>query len=79
MTRYFAGALVAVAVLGAQGCIGIGPKHDRLYVSEWKSKRDHPVQVERDWVYQGEWWEHVVFVDERVPSPKRADEWPLYD
>jgi len=50
-------ALVSVA-LGSAGCIGVGPQKDRLYVNEWKAKRTRPIQLQADWKYQGEHWEH---------------------
>lgn len=52
-------ALGAAVTLG--GCFG--PINDRLYVSEWKSKKEHPIPVYRGWTYQGEHWEHVVYED----------------
>jgi len=57
------GVLVGVALLcGALGC-GIGPHKDRLYVSEWKNKKDHPIRLDANWTYPGEHWEHAVYVD----------------
>jgi hypothetical protein len=49
-------------VLVACGC-GVGPIKNRLYVEEWKSKKRHPIPIERNWVYEGEHWEHAVYVD----------------
>jgi len=58
------GALAGV-LLG--GC-GFGPQDDRLYPSEWKSKRDDPIPVSKDFKYEGEHWEQVVWVEAEGPS-----------
>ena len=68
--RLVLGGAAAALFLGAAGC-GVGPINDRLYVSEWKSKRDRPVQIERGWQYEGEQWERAVYVDQK----KRPTDW----
>jgi|GraSoiStandDraft_46_1057282.scaffolds.fasta_scaffold984300_2 hypothetical protein len=56
--------LGALALASAIGC-GPGPKHNRLYVSEWKSKKSHPIQLEKDWEYEGEYMEHTKRVEHK--------------
>lgn len=56
-------AAAAILLLGA-GC-GFGPIEDRLYVSEWKSGRDHPKTLRKDWAYEGEEFERFVWADEK--------------
>jgi hypothetical protein len=66
--RYILGGVAAASLLvSASGCL-VGPINNRLYPSEWKSKRDHPVQLEKDWQYPGEHWEHVAAVDRATKS-----------
>src|SRR4051794_12467464 len=69
LRHIFCGAAAAAFLVSSVGCVG--PIKDRLVVEEWKSKRDHPIQVEKDWVYEGEHWEHAVSVDRR----KAAEDW----
>jgi hypothetical protein len=65
--RYILCGVAAASFLFSSGCL-VGPINNRLYVSEWKSKRDHPVQLEKDWQYEGEYWEHTVIVDKKVAT-----------
>jgi hypothetical protein len=63
MTRLALSLFAALfGVTALSGCL-VGPVNDRLYVSEWKSKREHPIKVYREWTYQGEPWEHTVVCD----------------
>ncbi len=51
------GSTAVVGVSAATG-LGVGPQSD-MVETEWRSKRDHPIKVDKDWRYRGEWWEHV--------------------
>ena len=70
-------ALVALAaatlLVAAAGCVGFGPKNNRLYVSEWRSKKDYPIKVYSEWQYPGEHWEHNV-AEDGAPPVHDADE-----
>jgi hypothetical protein len=60
-----AGILFLVA-----GC-GVGPVNNRLYVAEWHDHKRHPIPVAKDWVYEGEHFEHAVVVDAiEEPAPE---------
>jgi hypothetical protein len=63
MIRLLLLAAVVSAIVGATGCIGFGPKNDRLYVAEWKGKKQRPVKLDKSWEYEGEHWEKNVPVD----------------
>jgi hypothetical protein len=60
--RILLGALAAATLVLATGC-GVGPINDRLYVSEWKPRKHHPIKVYDDFVYPGESYEHAVTVE----------------
>jgi hypothetical protein len=60
------GVAAAALFVSTSGCLP-GPIHDRLHVSEWRAKKDNPIQVERGWQYEGEaGWERTVTVDQQV-------------
>jgi hypothetical protein len=60
------GVAAAALFLSTSGCMP-GPINDRLHVSEWKAKKDNPIQVERNWEYPGEaGWEETVTVDQKT-------------
>ncbi len=63
MQRIVLGGLAAICLVAAVGC-AVGPVKNRLYVSEWKTKVQHPIKLQSDWVYEGEHWEHMVLVEE---------------
>jgi hypothetical protein len=48
-----------VATATISGCFG--PVNNRLYSSDWKGAKAHPIPVYTEWTYQGEHWEHVVY------------------
>ena len=56
MTRALILCASALVMLGAAGC-GVGPQRDRLYVSEWKAKKERPMTIRSNWEYPGEHWE----------------------
>lgn len=69
----FPAALPLVALcVGLAGCVGPkgqdadslgGHDHDRLVISDWRERREHPLELHKDWRYRGEWWQHMVIVD----------------
>ena len=71
-------ALVALAagtlLVAGTGCVGFGPKNNRLYPSEWRSKRDSPIRLYTDWTYEGEHWERSVVVEGAPPVRSEDDE-----
>ena len=58
MTRTLLLGALALLALTLTAC-GVGPQKDRLYVNEWKGKKDRPMKISdhEDWAYEGEHWE----------------------